>query len=198
MTRVVRKVPQRKEGNKERKTIFFGFDETNHKHKKLPEIIVSVSSLEIEDIQRRKMKKQRPYKSVRRKIPNNNYFDPLPLEMSRDYSFLIAQASDYERHGEDFQGIVTASLIYGEVPCDIEEIYLAYDGRLPQKERERIKDLVSEIVGFDRETIKLRGGPGYDTLYPIVNLADAIAYKLFQTKTLEELSLDKKRKSLLY
>jgi hypothetical protein len=174
-------------------TIFHGIDETNHfqiPHPEKPEIFVAVSSPFKKDVKRIKLIKQRPRV--------NGYTNPIPLLGQRTYSFILMQENDYKRiHQDDLLGAITASLI-GKDRFIQEEAYIFIDGKVGGVQKERAKSLVADVCNIDISRIHLKAGKKFDINYPLVNMADAIAYFLFGNFSLKELFDNPRRKELLF
>lgn len=186
-------------GDYSERTVFYSIDETNHlqiPHPDKPEIFVLVKSTFKKDVRRARLVKQRP------RI--KGYSNPIINLGQRAYSFLLIQENDYSRiNHDDLLGAITASLIgenglYGE-----ENVQLFVDGKIGGVQKERAKSLVSSICNIDISKINLRAGKDFDVNYPLVNMADAIAYFLFneffkERSSLRDLFNHPRRKKLLF
>jgi len=189
----------RESKKKHTRVLYIGFDETNHLDKYNEEVRVAIFSPFEKDIYLRQLPKQRPFHHG---LPNKHYSEPLEqICADMDYAFLTARIEDHHRLRGDFTTFTTASLLQDMPYENFKEVHLFFDGKMDFPERKNVIKVVSNLCDIDPEIIKVRAGKDFDRKYPIVNLADSLAYWLFyvnKLNTLEQLSQDPHRRRLIF
>lgn len=173
--------------------LYIGFDESNHGA--YPEVFAAVYSTIREDVvkhEQKKISKKRNPSQLR------DLVSKLKRSGKRDYSFLLALKTDYERiPSKEFPGIVAASLIKDWIKKDLGGLVLFFDGVMESQKKIYTKDLILEVCEFDRKKILIKSGPIFDRRYPLVNYADSIAHHYFLNSSPHKLSKDPRMKPLI-
>ncbi len=173
------------------RTIYAGIDESNHG--KFPEVYAIAFS----NIPSDTLEALTDIPKLRKKQKRTSVF--AKFNSSRDYSFLLLDNFYYKQIKKQFHpGLITASLMGENFAKNLDaELRLFIDGETSRTQITNTKSILEEICGFDKRQIHIKAGPNFDKIYPIVNLADQVAYQLYKTP-LENLSQNSKRKEILY
>lgn len=165
--------------------LYVGIDESNHG--RFPEIFVAVFSQFPTDTSNNfKLSKRR------------SKISPMKCLEKRAYTFLVALEGDYQRiPSRQLIGVVTSSLVYSSFTNYLDHLKIFLDGEKTPGERTFTRDLVSEVCDFDRNRVLVFSGARFDQTFPLVNLADSVAYHLFKRYSLENLSKNPNRRYLL-
>jgi hypothetical protein len=149
--------------------INLGYDESNHG--RYPEIcVVAVSNVSNDLI-------ESPNRL--RKIRRNNNFLSNRLK-KRDYAFLDFSATAYELIVPTQKlGIVLANLI-NKKPID-DHLKFFVDGEWYKGAINYAKSILHETTGLEKDCIEIIDGAKLDRRIPLVNLADELAYWLYNT-----------------
>lgn len=158
--------------------LYISYDESNHG--RFPEICVSVFSHNPADV----LKYSSP--TSKKHSLKDNF---LPLLISRDYNILLLNQSEKNKINEkELLGRILASLTYSKLQYSHSELNFFIDGQWQKPKLDYARDIIREITSMNKNKIKLKCGKDFDKLYPLVNLADQIAYWHFKNSTPETLS----------
>jgi len=146
--------------------LYIGVDESNHG--RFPEIIVGAMSGLREKAIQGTYEKQR-------KI---NIIPPSWLN-EIDYSFFVINKRDHKRTLKpNFIGLEISTLLQDLNNPHLKLLNISLDGIVLESKRHYVRDMVSEVCSFPKEAITFNFGAKFDEIYPLVNLADTIAYNL--------------------
>jgi hypothetical protein len=171
--------------------IFTGIDESNHG--RFPEVYAMVFSQIPQDI----LPYEQEIPKLRKKFKQKSQFK-IFTSNSRDYSFLLVNQTDYQTIPKKFwTGTILASLLgenWGNSQKSL-EVYI--DGEINSSQKLNSKSIIEEICNLEKNQITINSGPNFDRIYPIVNLADQLAYQIYR-KSLEQIAVDPKKREIIY
>jgi len=116
---------------------------------------------------------------------------------TRDYSFLFYSETDKKLLKRPKKlGIILSSLIYNQPRRD--HVNILVDGRYHRDEINFAIDILHERIGLEKDCINFSYGPAFDRRVKLVNIADEVAHWLANSKSLRQLTLNKKQKQIIY
>jgi len=121
---------------------------------------------------------------------------------SRDYSFLYLFGRDFEMVApRDLWGVVSASLSYDNVRENVSEFKIFeyfIDGENKGFDNPiRTKDIISEMIGVEKERVRVTYKAKLDELMFIANLSDNMAHYWFRKGTPKRIGKNPHQKGLL-
>ena len=115
-----------------------------------------------------KSRRLSPYYSIQSIVPSNNFtFTAFPNNL-------------FKRNLIKRKGLILSSLISHDLPDDLEDLRLFFDGEFTKRQRNYLKDYVSEYCNIDRDSIKLLCKGKLDRTCSLVNQADRLAYFIYK------------------
>jgi|TARA_Y100000310_G_scaffold174669_3_gene174763 hypothetical protein len=174
--------------------LIIGIDESNHGRD--PEIFVAAITRDTrEALNTHPVELDKPRDRGRKKCKVKNPTRSLGM---RDYTFLSAHGDDYARISEKkFMPTIITSLLIDKIDPEQERIHILVDGHLDTHQTRYTRDLLVDHMSLERGEVHVLGGAKFDEFYPIVNLADSLAYWIFKNRSKSNPRREKHRRNIL-